>query len=134
MTHTEHQQQGIPVGDGTARLSGRQRRRVDAAMAEVLGNHDKAPAVSGWTRFTHHMNVTAQVTHGQPSFPHLMHLILTVLTSGLWGLVWWAHWMGSARRRYQRDRLATLDAAGMLHAGDLFVPGSPSERRRTFRR
>ena len=122
MTHTEYQQHGLPTGDG-ARLTGRQRRRVDHAMSEVLGNDTKAPAVTGWTRFTHHMNVTAQVTHGQPRFPHFLHLVLTVLTSGLWGLVWWGHWMGSARRRYQNTRVAALREAGLLNAGDLFVPG-----------
>lgn len=130
MTHTEHQQTGRPIGDGAARLTGRQRRAVDHRMAEVLGNDDRAPAVSGWTRFTHQMNVQAQVTHGQPRFPHLLHAILTILTSGLWGLVWWACWMGSARRRYQRDRLRQLDAAGLLHAGDLFVPGGPNTKAR----
>lgn len=122
-TRSEHQQTGIPMGDGAAHLTGRQRRAVDHRMSEILGNADRPPAVSGWTRFTHHMNVTAQVTHGQPRFPHLLHAIMTIMTGGVWALVWWAHWMGSARRRYQRDRIRALDAAGLLRPGDLFVPG-----------
>lgn len=123
MTHTEHQQTGRPIGDGAARLTGRQRRAVDYRMSEVLGNDDKPPAVSGWTRFTHQMNVQTQVQHGQPRFPHLLHAIMTIMTGGLWALVWWAHWMGSARRRYQRTRIRQLDAAGLLNPSDLFVPG-----------
>jgi hypothetical protein len=122
-------QPGIPVGDGAARLSGRQRRAVDARMSEVLGNDDRPPAVSGWTRFSHQMSVQAQVIHGQPRFGHLLHACLTILTGGAWGLVWWACWMGSARRRYQRTRLRQLDAAGLLHPGDLFLPGGSGPRR-----
>lgn len=128
MTHTEHQQTGRPIGDGAARLTGRQRRAVDHAMSEVLGNYDRAPAVSRWTRFRHLNDVATQVAHGQPPFPHTVHFLLTVFTSGLWGLVWWAHWMGSARRRYQRDRYRQLDEAGMLRVEDLFTPGVPGTR------
>ncbi|GAA1402075.1 hypothetical protein GCM10009613_61440 [Pseudonocardia kongjuensis] len=117
------QQPGNQLSGAAGRLSGRQHRAVDHRMSEVLGNYDKPPAVSGWTRFRHDMNVMAQVQHGRPAFPHFIHFVLTVFTSGLWGMVWWAHWMGSARRRYQRERLTQLDAAGMLHAEDLFVPG-----------
>jgi len=122
------QQPGPHIDGAGAHLTGRQLRAVDHQMSEVLGNYDKPPAVSGWTRFRHDMNVTAQVQHGRPPFPHLIHFVLTVFTSGLWGLVWWAHWMGSARRRYQRERMAKLDAAGMRRAEDLFHPGVPGTR------
>ena len=109
-------------------MSGRQFRAVDNQMSHVLGNDDKAPAVSGWTRFRHSVNVEAQVTHGQPGFPHLFHAVMTILTGGGWGLVWWAHWLGSARRRYQRLRRAQLADAGLLNPGDLFVPGVAGTR------
>lgn len=127
MTNTEYQQHGLPTTDG-ARLTASQRRRVDYAMSEVLGNHDKPPAVTGWTRFTHQVDVDAQVTHGQPRFPHLLHAIMTIMTGGFWGLVWWAHWMGSARRRYQRSRRAALAEAGLLDPANLFVPGVPGTK------
>ncbi|TCK22767.1 hypothetical protein [Pseudonocardia endophytica] len=111
-----------------ARLTGRQRRTVDAEMSRVLGNDDRPPMVSGWTEFVHNVQAESQIAHGQPRFPHAMHVMLTVLTGGLWALVWWAHWMGSARRRYQRARRAELRQAGLYNARDLFTPGGPHTR------
>lgn len=111
-----------------ARLTGRQKRAVDAEMCRVLRNDDRAPMVSLWTEVGHNARAEAQIAHGQPRFPHLLHFVLSLSTGGFWALVWWAHWMGSARRRYQRGRRAELRAAGLYAAGDLFTPGGPHTR------
>jgi hypothetical protein len=36
---------------------------------------------------------TTVVVHGQSNFPHVLHLILTLLTCGLWFPVWIIHYL-----------------------------------------
>lgn len=57
--------------------------------------------------------VEAAVQNGQPDFPHTGHQILTIFTVGLWAPIYWAKWMFSKRRRYQRARRAELKRHGL---------------------
>ncbi len=98
-----------------SRESRNARRQADDLAREALGDRTGglAPDVNV-TSFWHRDRMEQHIRQGQPGFPHWLHFALTLGTSGLWGIGWWACWMGSKRRRYQRARRAQLVGAGLL--------------------
>lgn len=64
---------------GPTRLSG-------DARADVLGNAIHRAALQGW-RVSSQTSTQAQLVTGR-RVSHILHLILTVLTGGLWAIVW----------------------------------------------
>jgi hypothetical protein len=55
----------------------------------------------------------AAVQNGQPDFPHTTHVVLTVVTCGLWGPIYWGNWLVSRQRRYRRARRRELRRHGI---------------------
>lgn len=92
----------------------RRQLREDDARAQELLNTDLPPRPTTWDRFRQAAVMEQHVTHGQPPFPHTLNIVLSVLTGGLWLPVYWLMWLGSARRRYQRQRRGLLRREGLL--------------------
>src|SRR5688500_4300357 len=102
---TSSPQQG---GNMTTMTTGPQ-RPDDKARRIALDNAVMKASRSGW-RTVSRTVTQAQLVNGK-SVNHILHLLLTLLTLGLWVFVW----IGLAIFGGERQRLLTVDEFGIVH-------------------
>jgi hypothetical protein len=87
------------------------REAANALAADLLQNRPEVPNPAG---LMHRVEMDYQIRLGQPSFPHVFHVIMTIITGGGWLLVYVPCWLMSAQRRYLKARRRALQAHGLL--------------------
>lgn len=87
------------------------RKEANALAHDLLQNRAEVPHPAG---LLHRVDMDYQIRLGQPGFPHVFHVIMTILTGGGWLLVYLPCWLMSAQRRYLKARRRALQAHGLL--------------------
>lgn len=91
-------------------------RRAEKVHARKDANRERfrADARRIAADYDHRSRMERHVREGQPSFPHVTHTVLCVVTAGAWVPVYGLHWLGSEQRRYQRARRGALRRQGLM--------------------